>query len=191
MANKLYREITNAILAKLEKGVVPWRKDWRSTASAAIPHNVVSKRPYSGVNVILLWLKGQQRGWSSLEFLIFKQAAEAGGTVRHGEKSTGIVFVKQLQVPDRKEPEKIKLVPILRAYRVHVTQCENLPESLTRPLPKAPRNQARIDSGKAAGESHVATPLGGVAGKNTVLNHYPASRPGANLKSRGRPVGKP
>jgi antirestriction protein ArdC len=141
MANKLYREITNAILAKLEKGVVPWRKDWRSTASAAIPHNVVSKRPYSGVNVILLWLKGQQRGWSSLEFLTFKQAAEAGGTVRHGEKSTGIVFVKQLQVPDRKEPEKIKLVPILRAYRVfHVTQCENLPESLTRPLPKAPRN---------------------------------------------------
>jgi antirestriction protein ArdC len=54
MANKLYSEITNAILTELEKGGVPWRKDWRSTASAAIPHNVISKRPYSGVNVILL-----------------------------------------------------------------------------------------------------------------------------------------
>jgi antirestriction protein ArdC len=144
MANKLYSEITNAILTELEKGGVPWRKDWRSTASAAIPHNVISKRPYSGVNVILLWLKGQQRGWSSMEFLTFKQAAEAGGTVRHGEKSVGIVFVKQLQVPDRKEPDKVRLVPMLRAYRVfHVSQCESLPESLTKPLPKAPRNHDR------------------------------------------------
>lgn len=141
MANKLYSEITNAILAELEKGAAPWRQDWRATARAAIPHNVVSKRPYSGVNVILLWLKGQQCGWPSMEFLTFKQAAEAGGTVRHGEKATGVVFVKQLQVPDRKEPETIRLVPMLRAYRVfHVSQCENLRESLTKPLPKAPRN---------------------------------------------------
>ncbi|MGE5166500.1 MAG: ArdC-like ssDNA-binding domain-containing protein [Sphingobacteriales bacterium] len=99
----------------------------RSTASAAIPHNVVSKRPYSGVNVILLWLKGQQCRWPSMEFLTFKQAAEAGGTVRHGEKSTGIVFVKQLQVPDRKEPEKIRLLPMLRAPPFGRRSCINQP----------------------------------------------------------------
>jgi antirestriction protein ArdC len=144
MANKLDSEITDAILAELKKGVVPWRKDWRSTASAAIPHNVISKRPYSGVNVILLWLKSQQCGWPSMGFLTFNQAAEAGGTVKHGEKSTGIVFLKQLQVPDPKEPEKTRLVPILRGYRVfHVSQCENLPESLTKPLLTAPRNHDR------------------------------------------------
>ena len=130
--NSLYAEVTRTILEQLEAGVTPWRKDWRSMPSSGIPYNVASSRPYSGANVILLWLKAQQRGWSTLQFITYRQTQELGGNVKHGEKSTTVVFVKQLAVKDRKNENEIKLVPMLKAHRVfHVSQCEGLPEKVT------------------------------------------------------------
>ena len=144
---QLYSKITDQILAELKRGVVPWRKDWAASVSTNIPHNIVSKRPYSGVNVILLWLTAQERNWQSLQFLTFKQAREVGGSVRGGEKSTGIVFVKQLQISDKKDPTVIRLVPMLRGYRVfHVSQCDGLPEALVNPMAaRPPRNHDERD----------------------------------------------
>ena len=62
-----------------------------------MPQNAVTNRPYSGCNVILLWL-ARNRGWATPRFLTFKQAIEAGGNVRKGEHGTSVYFVKQLQV---------------------------------------------------------------------------------------------
>jgi antirestriction protein ArdC len=65
-----------------------------------------------------------------------------GGNIKHGEKSTIVVFVKQLMVKDRKNEGETKLVPMLKAYRVfHVSQCEGLPEKVTNPVTKLPRNK--------------------------------------------------
>lgn len=89
--NSLYAEVTRTILEQLEAGVTPWRKDWRSMPSSGIPYNIASSRPYSGANVILLWLKAQQRGWSTLQFITYRQTQELGGNVKHGEKSTTVV----------------------------------------------------------------------------------------------------
>jgi antirestriction protein ArdC len=60
-----------------------------------------TNRPYSGCNVILLWL-ARNRGWSTPRFLTFKQTMETGGHVRKGEHGTKVFFVKQLQVKDNK-----------------------------------------------------------------------------------------
>ena len=140
--NSLYAEVTKTILEQLQAGVTPWRKDWRAMPSAGIPYNVASSRPYSGANVVLLWLKAQQQGWPTLQFLTFKQARELGGNIKHGEKSTIVVFVKQLMVKDRKDEGETRLVPMLKAYRVfHVSQCEGLPEKVTNPVTKLPRNK--------------------------------------------------
>ena len=140
--NSLYAEVTRTILEQLEAGGTPWRKDWRSMPSSGIPYNIASSRPYSGANVILLWLKAQQRGWSTLQFITYRQTQELGGNVKHGEKSTTVVFVKQLAVKDRKNENETKLVPMLKAYRVfHVSQCEGLPAKVTNPIAKLPRNR--------------------------------------------------
>jgi hypothetical protein len=55
MAKNHYGEVTNRILAQLEAGAPPWIKEWKSIGRGNIPKNAVTKRPYSGGNVIFLW----------------------------------------------------------------------------------------------------------------------------------------
>lgn len=45
-----YEIVTNRILESLEKGIIPWLKPWKS---AGLTYNLVSKKPYRGVNVLL------------------------------------------------------------------------------------------------------------------------------------------
>ena len=44
----IYAMVTDKIINLLENGVVPWRRPWTSTG---LPRNLVSKKPYRGVNV--------------------------------------------------------------------------------------------------------------------------------------------
>jgi antirestriction protein ArdC len=137
----LYSEVSARIIAGLEAGAAPWVKPWSATAGQNVPQNAVTNRPYSGCNVILLWL-ARNRGWASPRFLTFKQASEAGGSVRKGEHGTKIYFVKQLQIKDGngEEPDT-RLVPMMREYSVfNVDQCENLPDSIEAGKPMRVRN---------------------------------------------------
>ena len=92
----LYAEVTSRILAELERGAAPWVKPWSATPGQNVPQNAVTNRPYSGCNVILLWFT-HGRGWPTPRFVTFKQAQEAGGSVRKGEHGTKVYFVKQLR----------------------------------------------------------------------------------------------
>ena len=91
MRRDLYAEVSARIVAELERGAAPWVKPWSATAGANTPCNAVTNRPYSGCNVILLWL-ARNRGWPTPRFLTFKQAIEAGGNVRKGEHGTKVYF---------------------------------------------------------------------------------------------------
>ena len=82
----VYEIITSRIVEELEKGVVPWRKPWRTLP----PVNLISKKPYRGINVFLLALQG----YGSQYWLTFNQAKQLGGNVRKGEHGTKIVFWK-------------------------------------------------------------------------------------------------
>src|SRR4051812_25828928 len=94
MRRDLYAEVSARIVAELERGAAPWVKPWSATLGQNVPQNAVTHRPYSGCNVILLWLAGD-RGWATPRFLTFTQALEAGGNVRKGEHGTKVYFVKQ------------------------------------------------------------------------------------------------
>src|SRR5258708_24227968 len=101
MKRDLYADVSARILAELESGAAPWIRPWSATAGQNVPQNAVTNRPYSGCNVILLWL-ARSRGLAP-RFLTFKQAQEAGGTVRKGEHGTKVYFVKPLQGKDKEE----------------------------------------------------------------------------------------
>src|SRR5690348_4599021 len=110
----LYSEVSARIVAELERGAAPWIRPWSATAGQNVPQNAVTWRPYSGCNVILLWL-ARDRGWATPRFLTYKQAIEAGGHVRKGEHGTTIYFVKQLQIKDDNGDEAdARLVPMMR-----------------------------------------------------------------------------
>lgn len=145
-----YADVTARILAELEAGAAPWIKPWSATPGANHPHNAATGRPYSGCNVVLLWMASGAHGWASPRFLTFKQALELGGNVRKGERGTKVYFVKQLQIRDRSEPEgsddATRMVPMMREYTVfNVAQCENLPDRVVNPAVKAVRNKDERD----------------------------------------------
>jgi antirestriction protein ArdC len=147
MRRDLYSEVSARIIAELERGAAPWVRPWSSTAGQNLPQNAVSNRPYSGCNVILLWL-ARNRGWPTPRFLTFKQAIEAGGNVRKGEHGTKVYFVKQLQIKDSDgEEADTRLIPMMREYTVfNVDQCENLPDSIKAGKPMRIRNPDTRDA---------------------------------------------
>src|SRR5256884_6663120 len=142
MKRDLYAEVSARIVAELEAGAAPWVKPWSATPGANTPCNAATNRPYSGCNVILLWM-AQTAGYRTPRFLTFKQALELGGNVRKGEHGTKVHFVKQLQVHDKGADDETatRLVPMMREYTVfNVDQCENLPDSIITPKPIRVRN---------------------------------------------------
>jgi antirestriction protein ArdC len=143
----LCAEVSTRIIAELERGAAPWIKPWSATAGQNVPRNAVTNRPYSGCNVILLWL-ARNRGWPTPRFLTFKQAIEAGGNVRKGEHGTKDYFVKQLRVKDGNgEEADTRLVPMMREYSVfNVDQCESLPDSIKAGKPMRVRNTDTRDA---------------------------------------------
>src|SRR5947209_5008912 len=142
MKRDLYADVTARILSELENGAVPWIKPWRSTPGMNHPHNAASGRPYSGCNVILLWIAAEQ-GWPTPRFLTFKQALDLGGNVRKGEHGTKVYFVKRMNVRDDSAPEGDdeagRSFTMLREYTVfNIAQCDGLPEQIVTATTKAP-----------------------------------------------------
>jgi antirestriction protein ArdC len=129
MKRDLYAEVSTLIVAELESGAAPWIKPWSATAGMNTPCNAATNRPYSGSNVVLLWM-AQTAGYRTPRFLTFKQALDLGGNVRKGEHGTKVYFVKQLQVADRDGKEgETRIVPMMREYTVfNVDQCQGLPD---------------------------------------------------------------
>ena len=132
----VYSIVTEKIIELLEKGVVPWRRPW---TGGGLPRNIVSRKPYRGINHFLLSAsKYVQPYW-----LTMRQANELGGHVRKAEESTVIVFWKvedrqddgQRQTDANSDEDRRRRF-VLRYYRVwNVEQCE-LPEIALAELPK-------------------------------------------------------
>ena len=61
----------------------------------------------------------------------YRQISELGGQVRQGERSTLVVFYKQLEVADKdaQGEDQTKRIPLLRGFRVfNAEQADGLPE---------------------------------------------------------------
>ena len=131
MKRDLYAQVSARIVAELEAGAAPWIKPWSATSGANTPCNAVTNRPYSGCNVILLWM-ARAAGYRTPRFLTFKQAVDLGGHVRRGERGTKVYFVKQLEISEGTDEAPARLIPMMREYTVfNVDQCDGLPDSVT------------------------------------------------------------
>ena len=148
MQRDLYREVTDRIIASLEAGVAPWIRPWSGEADS-LPVNAASHRAYRGINVVLLTLTGNARGYALNRWLTYRQAAELGGRVRRGEHGTHVVFYKLHELPSTDEPEP-KVVPLLRTFTVfNLCQIDGLPKSLSRRPRMPPLEPVRSRRGDA------------------------------------------
>jgi antirestriction protein ArdC len=136
----LYQEITDKIIAELEAGRVPWVQPWGTSAAKAsvtMPKNAATERQYSGINVLILWSAVIESGFSTQNWLTFRQALGLGGNVRKGEHGTTVVYADRF-VPDEerrraeRDGDEPNTIPFLKRFTVFNTdQCENLPPELT------------------------------------------------------------
>ena len=132
----VYAIVTEKIINLLEQGVVPWRRPWTSTG---LPRNLVTKKPYRGINHFLL----SASKYVSPFWLTMRQANQLGGCVRKGEESTIVVFWKvenaeksSEEIEPEESRDKNRRRFLLRYYRIfNLEQCE-LPQAVLDKLPK-------------------------------------------------------
>jgi antirestriction protein ArdC len=124
----VYEIITNQILEELEKGEVPWRKPWHSLP----PANLITKKPYRGINVFLLGFAG----YGSQFWLTFNQAKQLGGNIRKGQHGAKIIFwrCKTRETESAEGEIEERKSAFLRYYTVfNLEQTEGLSALLTLP----------------------------------------------------------
>ena len=91
----VYRKVTDAIINSIEQGVGTWRMPWHTNGGYAFsPVNVVSHKPYRGINTVCLWATAQAKGYERGEWATYQQWLDKGAQVRKGEKATTVVFWK-------------------------------------------------------------------------------------------------
>jgi antirestriction protein ArdC len=91
----VYARVTDQIVTAIENGVGNWRMPWHTNGKYAFsPINVVSKKPYRGINTVCLWAAAQAKGYERGEWATYAQWQERGAQVRKGEKATTVVFWK-------------------------------------------------------------------------------------------------
>jgi antirestriction protein ArdC len=125
---QIRESITSRIIAAIEQGVLPWRRPWRTSINAGRPMNVVSNKPYSGVNPLLLAIAAMGRGFQSKWWGTFRQWQQIGchvmkrpPNVSPGQWGTNIVFCKPITKttvdPASGEQDEEKFF-VLRTYTV-------------------------------------------------------------------------
>lgn len=121
----VYQIITDRIISCLERGVVPWKQSW---TEAGLPQNLISGKPYRGIN---LWLLASL-GFTENLFLTKTQLNNIGGSLKD-EGAVGFEVVywnwTDQEHDEGATEEQSKKRPFLRYYRVYnISQCTGIPE---------------------------------------------------------------
>lgn len=127
MNTSIYDELTNKVIQSLENGVAPWIKPWNTTTTA--DKNMVSGKPYRGVNTLILGMSGMAQGFSTNLWASYKQWQELGATVRKGEKGTRIVFyspVSKEKVNSTGETVTENYACLKTYYVFNASQCDDI-----------------------------------------------------------------
>ena len=134
----LYTSITARIVSALEAGLAPWVRPWSEDVDS-FAMNAGTRRPYRGINALLLSLEATSQGYPLNRWLTYRQATELGGQVERGARGTTVVLWRLRKVaatadaypaPDESDvPERV--IPLLRAFTVfNLAQVEGVPATL-------------------------------------------------------------
>ena len=125
MKTDIYQTVTTAIIDQLEAGTRPWVKPWH-TGNTARPLRA-NGEAYRGINVILLWMAGEAKGYAAPTWMTYKQAADLKAQVRKGEKASTVTYADKLTKDEGTDDERdiffVKRYPVF-----NIEQIDGLPE---------------------------------------------------------------
>lgn len=88
----IHETVTAKIVAAIEAGAGAFEMPWhRPGTSFTVPRNALTKQPYRGTNILLLWLDADAKRFEHQVWATYRQWAELGAQVRAGEKASLIV----------------------------------------------------------------------------------------------------
>lgn len=94
----VYTSITDQIIAAIEAGAEHPQMPWHSQGSIIErPINVASQRAYRGVNTVALWASAYCQEFTHGLWGTYRQWQDKGAQVRKGEKSSVIIFYKDIE----------------------------------------------------------------------------------------------
>lgn len=141
----IQQQVTDRVIAQLEQGnLSPWQCPWTKTGENPMPYNWLSRQPYNGINILLLWHAAEQAGYTTNAWLTFRQAKHLGGCVRKGAKSVRCIFYKTIEVENRdapadaQGPDRMIHLPCMREFSLfnieQVDGLANLPAEPEQPV---------------------------------------------------------
>jgi antirestriction protein ArdC len=184
----VYTRITAQIVADLEKGVRPWVKPWNAEHAAGritrpLRHN---GQPYSGINILSLWMSATAQNFAAPIWMTFRQALELDAHVRKGEKGSLVVYANSItrtEHDDKTGEDVEREIPYMKGYTVfNVEQIDGLPEIYYAKAAPTLDPVARIDHAPA-GRTRSACPWP----HSPARSAFPARGPSpANSAARSR-----
>ena len=175
--DKVIKEMADLVSEAIKKGEKPWLRPWdTSKCTSGLAHNVVSKKPYRGVNQFYLGLCS-----IDFEFASFKQWSEVGRKhaikngefematdkdgksykktttyygVQKGAKAVTVVYFTMLKLEDKDNPDETTMIPLLKWHKVFGRSDTNIPAPIVEKptedeMPTFTETQERIE-----GEMH-------------------------------------
>ncbi|MEW5688186.1 MAG: zincin-like metallopeptidase domain-containing protein [Pseudomonadota bacterium] len=176
MSNPL-EPLLNDIIARLERGVPPWRQPWANGADPSLPLRS-DGHPFSGSNAWLLAIAGAERGYTSPYWFTFRQALAIEAPVSKGAKGSVAILYKT-RVVDGAEVQSddgdggdAKVLRYLKTYAVfNAEQLTDCPERFL----KAPK----VDPAVRAAARHAV--LDAIPAKLEIGGSMAAYFPGPDL----------
>ncbi len=149
----LYASVTARIVDALAAGRAPWVRPWSEDVDSCAM-NAGTRRPYRGINALLLSLAATSQGYPLNRWLTYRQAAELGSQVRRGERGTTVVLWRLRTLAatadaypaphDPDVPERV--IPLLRAFTVfNLAQVDGVPATLQATQPCTWEPEARAE----------------------------------------------
>jgi antirestriction protein ArdC len=147
----VYSRITAQIVEHLEKGVRPWIRPWNAEHAAGritrpLRHN---GHPYSGINVLSLWMSALSQNFAAPIWMTYRQATEFNAHVRKGEKGSLVVYanaITRTEHDDEAGQDVEREIPYMKGYTVfNVEQIEGLPDIYYAKAAPTLDSVARID----------------------------------------------
>lgn len=116
----IYTRITNQIIDAIDSGAGSYRMPWQTSDEFTFsPINADSKKPYRGINILMLAAGAQKHGYNHGLWATYKQWQELGAQVRKGEKATSVVFWKFSNIESEDDGENSgRAIPFAREYHV-------------------------------------------------------------------------
>ena len=141
----IFQRVTDQIVEAIEAGTESYKMPWKTSGGFPYsPINAVSKRPYRGINIVILWAIAQKKGYTSGTWATFKQWQEMGAQVRKGEKSAHVVFWKFFDKAQPADGEasttKGQKIPMAKDYWIfNADQVDGYQKAEEAPLSRAER----------------------------------------------------